>query len=547
MNAGLIYLLAKGPTVLLRRTQRRFTGARGALMLVGIAVVVMLMLGPQLAVHVMDNRPRLSPEILEWVRTLGPVALLVLILTAARTGTIVFKGAEIQFLFPAPIGRRELILYDALSKLRLQLLSGLWVSFFLLRFAELWYAAVVAAVLALAVMQLSGQAIGLLLTALGCRFGKGVRRGALFGTWAVVVATALVAYTGAPEGDGMMAVAERFAASPPIALLAWLARPPIEVFLATSASAFVMWTAVAVGELLVLLGVAMVCDTAYTETALHRSQKVAENLARVRSGGFAFARSGSARSLRIPQLPHLGGAGPIAWRQLQELSRNYRGALMLGVVPILTVILMHWMLGATAQRDGAGMPVEAIMVALLVMMPLITMNVAFDFRRDLDRLALLKALPISPFALSAGQISTTALLLCVWQLLAVVALSIAIGPISTPFLVGFLLLFVPLNIVLTALDNVLFLLMPYRLVAKDPGRMPFMGRVMVVMFLKMLLIFALAALMAIPVALAWAFGVRSAVEVATTAALSLAVFAVLMIYAVAKAFKAFDVTRDVPD
>jgi hypothetical protein len=549
VNPGLGYLLAKGPASLWRRARRRFRGARGALTLAGLVVVIVILVGPQIAVHLAGRAAEPTVEIDARLRALGPAALLLLALVTAMRGGIHFKPAEIQFLFPAPIGRRELLVYDALSKLRVQALSGLWVSIFILRFAALWYAAVVAAVLVLAFWQLSAQAIGLMLQALEARFGKLAPRALMLAAAALLAAGVATAFGGAPPGSGIVDVLERFASLPPVAFLSSITRPLIEVYLAETFSALVFWTAVTAGLFAILLGITLAFDVAYTEGALERAQKVARALARMRSGGGAFAAGGARRGrLRVPQFPFLRGAGPIAWRQSQELIRNYRGALMLGVFMIVMIGVFVWSPAFVSDNRGQGaVPAVLPLMVVLIMLPMMTMNLAFDFRRDLDRMPLLKSLPISGLALAAGQIIPTTLLLSFWGVIGVVIIAVTLGSIAPALLLGIVFCLVPLNAVLVAMDNLLFLLMPYRIVAKDPGRIPFMGRLMIVMFLKMLLLFVLGALAAIPGMVALRVSRGSGFAAALAVAAFLLVASVPMCYAVAAAFKAFDAGRDVPD
>ena len=44
------------------------------------------------------------------------------------------------FLFPAPIGRRQLLVYNVVSRLRIQALSALWMAAFALRYVDSWLA-----------------------------------------------------------------------------------------------------------------------------------------------------------------------------------------------------------------------------------------------------------------------------------------------------------------------------------------------------------------------------------------------------------------------
>ena len=66
-------------------------------------------------------------------------------------------------------------------------------------------------------------------------------------------------------------------------------------------------------------------DADYLEAAAAVSQKVYEQLQRIRQGGgLSMPATRGAARLRLPGLPWLGGAGPIAWRQVLISLRTSR-------------------------------------------------------------------------------------------------------------------------------------------------------------------------------------------------------------------------------
>jgi hypothetical protein len=56
-----------------------------------------------------------------------------------------------------------------------------------------------------------------------------------------------------------------------------------------------------------------------------------------------------------------------------------------------------------------------------------TQNLVLDFRRDVDRMAYLESLPLSPFALALGQIVPAMLILIILQVIAFAVLALARG------------------------------------------------------------------------------------------------------------------------
>ena len=85
----------------------------------------------------------------------------------------------------------------------------------------------------------------------------------------------------------------------------------------------------------------------------------------------------------------------------------------------------------------------------------------FDFRRDLDRLATLKGLPITPAAAAVGQTLAPVLIASLFQS---GVLAFAVGARSLPahHLCMAMLVMIPLNVLVFGLDNLIYLLYPYR-------------------------------------------------------------------------------------
>jgi hypothetical protein len=549
VNPGLRYLLAKGPTALMRRFKRRLRGGRGVATLIGTLFLIALLVGPQVMRYVTLRDVEQIGAMAADARLFGPPAILLLVLLTSASGGFLFKPAEIQFLFPAPVGRRELLIYNALSKLRVQVLSGLWLSIFTLPYAPLWYGAVMATCLTLAFWQLAAQNIGLLLATIEQRLGSRARKAIMLAVAGLLLAGIAVAFVRVPEGTGPLATIEAVASWSPLRWLSWPLRPLVEIYVAETPMDLALWAGVSIALLALLIGAMTLFDVAYAESAIARAQKVQRALERVRSGGSPFAARGVKRGrLHVPRLPYWGGAGPVAWRQLQELTRNYRGVLVMGVMVFL-FIGMFELMPRFATPEGAprpAMPAPIMLGVIAFMLPMMTMQGAFDFRRDLSRMAVLKSLPVPDFALALGQIIPTTLLICFWELIAVVVISMTANAVDWRVLAAILPGLVPLNATLVAVDNILFLLMPYRIVVRDPGQVPFVPRLMLVTFLKMLLLFLIAGLAAIPGVIVWTVSL-SAIPTGIAVAAFLTLVCVGTVWGVAAAFRAFDVSRDIPD
>ena len=86
----------------------------------------------------------------------------------------------------------------------------------------------------------------------------------------------------------------------------------------------------------------------------------------------------------------------------------------------------------------------------------------FDFRRDLDRLATLKGLPITPAAAAIGQTLAPVLIATLFQS-GVLAFAVAARSLPPHQLFMAMLVMIPLNVLVFGLDNLIFLLYPYRM------------------------------------------------------------------------------------
>ncbi|MCA9167635.1 MAG: hypothetical protein KDB23_08200 [Planctomycetales bacterium] len=152
-----------------------------------------------------------------------------------------------------------------------------------------------------------------------------------------------------------------------------------------------------------------------------------------------------------------GGAGPIAWRQLLG-ARRCSGQLMMAMafpgVLALTPL-------AVARSGPAGLLHVAGALTFYSFMLLPT-ALKFDFRRDIMRMGVLKTLPISPLSLVVGQIATPTLLSLAFQC-TVLAIACLIRPFPLWMGIATVCLLAPLNALIFSVDNLVFMLYPYRL------------------------------------------------------------------------------------
>jgi hypothetical protein len=168
--------------------------------------------------------------------------------------------------------------------------------------------------------------------------------------------------------------------------------------------------------------------------------------------------AGGPTSLRqLPSLPWQAGWLALAWRQALG-ARHYWGSVVIAMaVPTflaLTPLLVHTSRSATL--------LTVIGSAAFYSLLLLPAAFRFDFRRDVDHMALLKSLPVAPTAMVAGQLLVPIALTSGFQLL-VLSIAAARQPADLLYVAVAWLVLVPMNVLVFALDNLLFLLYPHRL------------------------------------------------------------------------------------
>lgn len=157
----------------------------------------------------------------------------------------------------------------------------------------------------------------------------------------------------------------------------------------------------------------------------------------------------------------LGGSGPIIWRQIRATSR-LKGGLGWLLIPLASAFALGGFL-AYNPDDGAFQTIAVIVVLTSVFLPGL---LPFDFRGDLRGLAALKMMPLSPRSVVLGQLVVPVLLLSGFQLLALSALIVHDSTLIDNVLLTLCFL-LPTNTIIIALENLVFLLYPYRMAEFD--------------------------------------------------------------------------------
>jgi hypothetical protein len=549
MNPALWLLIGLSLRAWLRYLLRSLRTLKGAL-LAGVGLAVFL---PWLALLIFA--PRQSNG---WgghdLREAGPALLLFYcfmnVVFSSGERAIYFPPAEVNFLFPGPFDRRELLVYKIASTLILSLPTALFMTL-ALHSSWTWFAAAFVGMLLIVVfMHLFGMSLNLLAVSVGARLYTGGRR--IVATLAVLLIGAmLLRSNSSPHQWQAKQLLNQLLQTP-----AWqiVSRPLRSFFDVVTAEQLwpdlVQGVAVALSVNLVLLGVIFVLDAHYLEASAAVSARIYAKMQRLRRGGMGSGeglRRGGKVRMSLPMLPWVGGVGPLVWRQMTTAARGADRLLLL--IVILGVAVIAPMLASLHENQDNHENILFVFAFVAVWLTVfMTSLLPFDFRGDIDRLALLKTLPLPPWRLAIGQILTPVLLMTVLQVigLGTVVWNTTANEWLFPVCAVCAAFAPPINFLLFSLDNLLFLIFPTRLMAASPGDFQTLGRNVLFMAAKMIVLsvvlgMALVAAMIAHVGMGagWRLAALMAWPIVGLAAASL-------VPLVAWAFMKFDVGRDTP-
>lgn len=537
----LIGLQAKG---WLRFLTRNLRSVRGAL-LAGIGLLVFL---PWLLTKLLSGDQGFPRE---GLLIYGPAFLIVYclsnVLFSSGERAVYFTPAEVNFLFSGPFGRRQLLGYKIVYSLMVGLPTTLLMAVFIQVRGEWFPAAYVGLLEMFLFMQLFGMCINLVAVTLGTHLYSRARK--LF-LAVVLVLAAVVALRagGSPAGWKVGEWGPAFLASPVwqrvSVPLGWFFQAFVATRLLPGPDGEGLLVYAFLGALvdLGLVGVVFALDAQYLEAAAASSARIYVRLQRLRGRNIDAGEGATGRRARfgIPDLPWWGGIGPIFWRQLTAALRGLGRVVV--VLAIVGMVLVPVLLGG--DLDTAALPF-LLMGGVLWLTIFLTAVVPFDFRGDVDRIAVLKTLPLPAWRLAIGQLLTPVVLLSVMQWLALAGIAAA-SNVSERFVLACAAFALPFNFLLFGLENLLFLLFPTRLMAATPGDFQAIGRNVLFLMGKML---GLGIVMSIALAVGFATWALTGYNV-TAGLLAawpvVALAGLALVPLIAFAFARFDVGRDTP-
>ena len=207
------------------------------------------------------------------------------------------------------------------------------------------------------------------------------------------------------------------------------------------------------------------------------------------------AKSQSSRKDREFKVPaRMRGIGTLIWRQTHGIF-NYPAEVAVSM--ILPGILS--LLPISVATTTGSMLLQVIGSLVFYSFLLMPSALRFDFRRDVDRLSVLRALPIGAWATTISQLATPVIACSIFQL-AVLFVALLLKPFPPLWLLYAMLLLVPVNALIFSLENLIFMLFPYRPNQEGVG-----------VFLRTILTFTGKGLifgLGVVVSIAWMFAAR---------------------------------------
>ncbi|MCC7390533.1 MAG: hypothetical protein IT431_17410 [Phycisphaerales bacterium] len=545
MHPALLKLIGLRVKAWFRRFATRGSLARRILGAIVFAYFLISWVASIIFTAVSRDAPQVDPALV-----LQAAPLVLALITAVRLATVAsshaieFTPAEMDLLFPGPFTRRQLLTFKIALGSFGSLIIAVFLSASLSRLGASWLSAYLALLCALLLIQLVGTLAALARQRLGqSGFGR-----VTLALVAIVILAAAIAVVPAIRETSvsdpveiLRTIAARTHASPIARAVLSPFELPARVLVAPSGLPLLGWLGATVGMLALILSAIFRMDSAYTEAAIAASSRSAARLDRARrSGSVYLARSST---LRIPTLPRLAGAGPVAWRQLTTAARAWRNLTVLALVIAGMLVFTRWLAGDTVGGAVVMIPIAFPLYILL------SSTVQFDFRTDINHIDTLKFLPLRPTAVVAGQLATPVLLLSTAAIISGLFLALAI-PNLDPAVRRWafpttLLCAIPLALTVVAIDNAVFLLMPTSRPTGSAADSNLMLRQIVRGMFRFLLLTCAAILAGLVTTLAWVVTHTILVTLLLTAgaltALGLGAGAWLSFL-----FQRFDPSRDAP-
>ncbi len=372
---------------------------------------------------------------------------------------------ERELLLAAPFDRRDLIRYRLLNIVSAALVKALCFGLVMIPDLPLWPLGFVGMLLALTFLDLLRMLVEVVVWGVSSATRLKLRVAVLTLTIGVALSgliSALATSEAAADRSVALGLILRFL-NATIALQTTLpgriVTAPFRVF--GNVILADQWTMGLLGQLVLALSILSLaawllirCDAFFQQHLATRERQRFPRIATRRSKYAPAERHLSTRRLWVP--PAWGGIATLAWRQCLGVA-HYPSAV------VVSMLLPGFLSLLVVFTDASGISMLIQIVGALVFYSFLLMPAAlrFDFRRDVSRMTVLKSLPFTPLAITIGQLFAPVITCTLFQL-TVLCIAWMFRPFPLPWLVISTLLLIPVNGLIFAIENLIFLLYPYR-------------------------------------------------------------------------------------
>ncbi len=385
------------------------------------------------------------------------------------TSALDFRPAEIEFLFSAPVSRRELLSFKLMGIVSITLAACfplnccISVGYTLIP-GNFWWAfgrGLFMMFSLLLFMRLVAIWMGLMRKSAFQRLVTPIAKGIGFAALLLLMLGAISVRNQLDLNFLQDITAIRsFVATVFEAPLFQLAISPFRIFsnvlLYPEPAQVLLWGGLSLLTNVALLFLIVVSDANFQESEIRIARLKAEVLRKQQNVETAFATHSSSGTL--PMLPHLWGAGPITWRQLQTFNRSKK--ILIGGF-VLYLIGLSFAVYTDSDKQSSLNRCLLVSLTLGTVTLLASLGMPMGFKSDIKKMDIFKSLPMSSSQIAAGQLLGPILAITAFQYLTIAIFfmssadywqfwlaALAFGPLVTTLLVS--------------ISNVLSLMYPLR-------------------------------------------------------------------------------------
>lgn len=485
------------------------------------------------------------------VRLAGFFFTLLSLISALGHRGLYLPKEEIELLFSAPVSRGDLIRYRLLVNFGRNAPAGIVLGLLVMWRMPQPLCAFLGTFLAVQTLPVASQMVSILAGGAENRLLERLPRGGLRVVHVLAAVALWVFAMGFLLGPDALnlpfdVLRGRALGHPALDWISAPFEPWARTIVAPTLAAFLPWFALCLVVFGVLVELTARIPVDFRELSLQTSADVARRLSRLRRGGVGAGAVDVRRGRLGWRVPWLWGRGPfgaLAWRKTAGIVRKARGALFVAAAIVVFVTVLAGLYDPGDDPDAAlAIPVMLAFVGTIYF----SAGLRFDFRDDLDHLELVKSWPLSAPRAFLATILPQAALIAALVLLSIAGRALIARQADPRLLLAFPV--VPLlTLTWAALDNAVFLYAPVRYLPGQEGALQHIGRSMVMMLVRMIVIVVVLGAVGLVASLPLLAGLHGAAALGLGAVLGLAVLAaidVALVWLGGRMLRRFDLARD---